>query len=255
MTAIACKYFIQNETAENDLNGSNLFLLSKKYNPGEKVKFKDVITEFPLNNIEGISYHLRFQTFLPEAPTSPIWVDILNEEASVPLAEPGIVRIKALKLPSGLKQRLKKSNPTAPRDNFTFEAKPAESIPANEPESDGSFDIDINDSTPNKEEQKVTRPRIDSDAIKTTFDIFPDNVGSDSTPILQPTKPSESAPRKTVPQPTIRQPGPDVVIRSQAKVPVSVPKPGPSKVDIVGERVKKAVSCMINVRRIISMRS
>lgn len=250
MTAVACKYFIQNNPADSGA-GSNLFLLSKRYSPGEKVRFKDVLAEFPLHSVEGAQYHLRFQTFLPEAPTSPIWVDILNDEASVPLVEPGVVSIKALRLPSGLSQRLKQSRPAAnPGASDHFYAKAAGRQRAGNSDSEEEFDVTVP-----KEEQKAARPRIDSDTTKTIIDFASEmNLGSgspDLTPVLQPTAYKETVPRPAAPKvtpPTFsapqqrpqQQPQP----QSQAKQKYQQPAYGtaPKKPDIVATRVAAAVT-------------
>jgi len=250
MVAIACKYFIQNEATENDTTASNLFMLSRKYNSGEKIKFKDVVAEFPLHNIDGSNYHLRFQTYLPETPNSPIWVDILNEEASVPFAEPGVVRIKALKLPSGLKQKLKQSKPAPVTSDFEFPSQRTEKEPVHYSDSEGEFDLENNNNTPYKEEQKKTRPRIDSDTRKAAFDIIIES-DNDPTPSLEPTVYSEPAHKKSVPtvsQPAAPKVNTQIPTNSQPKETrqresqPSMPRPGPVKIDAVQERVNAAVS-------------
>eukprot|EP00826_Nyctotherus_ovalis_P025324 TRINITY_DN1961_c0_g2_i13.p2 TRINITY_DN1961_c0_g2~~TRINITY_DN1961_c0_g2_i13.p2 ORF type:complete len:253 (-),score=67.07 TRINITY_DN1961_c0_g2_i13:466-1224(-) len=249
MTAVACKYFIQNDSIEPTAGGSNLFMLSRKYSPGEKVRFKDVMAEFPLHGAEGASYHLRFQTFLPEAPTSPIWVDILNEEASVPLVEPGVVFIKALRLPSGLSQRLKQSRPAAVNSGASdhFYAKAAEKQTVANSDSEEEFDV-----TSHKEEQKAARPRIDSDTTKTIIDFASEmNLGSskpDLTPILQPTAykesvPKPAAPKMSVPTFSAQQQQPQPQLQPQPKQKYQQPAYGtaPKKPDIVATRVAAAV--------------
>lgn len=247
MTAIACKYFIQNETIENDTTASNLFMLSKKYNSDEKIKFKDVMTEFPLNNLGETSYHLRFQTFLPEAPNSPIWVDILNEEASVPLAEPGLVRIKALRLPSGLKQKLKQCKPAPVTSDFGL-APTAAAKPIPHSDSEDEFDLGSINNTPFKEEQKKTRPRIDSDTKRAAFDIVVES-NIDLTPPLQPTAYSEASKKPpNVSQPTAAKVNTQIPITTQPKETPqrqsqpSMQRAGPARVDIVQQRVNAAVS-------------
>lgn len=226
MTTIACKYFVQNE--DNDLANSNLFLLSGKCKPGEKLKLKDILAEFPLVNSNTTNYHLRFQTFLPESPTSPIWIDILNEEAFVPLIEPNLIYIKALRLPVGIKQKLKHANPS-PTSNPVTSTKQVKN------DNDEEFDLGSSNNTPMKEEQ---RPRIDSDTKKAAFDIDIGNTNIDLTPTLEPTTYKET----TKPKETIKPTKP--VVNKPRKEDRKVPEQkveSKEKPDIVKKRVDEAV--------------
>lgn len=178
MTSIACKYFVQNEGDENASTCSNFFILSKKYEAGEKVKFKDLMAEFPLANMDGASYHLRVQTFLPEAPDSPIWVDITNEEANVPLAEPGIVKIKALKLPPGLRQKIQRNRSTAPTTNYTQIPESSDEKRNSSSGSEEEYIFEDNKTATSQNEKQEGRNRINS-GTKSIFEI---NIGLDTSP-------------------------------------------------------------------------
>jgi len=220
MRTIACKYFVQNE--DNDSTNSNLFLLSKKCGPGEKIKFKDIMAEFPLSKINGANYHLRFQTFLSEYSTSPIWIDILNQEASVPLIESNLIYIKALRLPSGIKQKLKQadSNPKPVKEKVKNN---------NKGDNNEEFDLGSSNNTPVKEEQ---RPRIDSDTRKAAFDIDMGDNHIDLTPILKPNNYNETT------KPVVSKSKEENYKPLQQKV-ESKEKP-----DIVKKRVDEAVNCL-----------
>ncbi len=108
MASILCKYFVQNDPKEGEAGYPNLFVLSKHFTRDEPVQLTDVLADFPLRSDRRAHYHLRFETALPGAPGSTIWIDVLNEEAVVPQVAPGTVSIKVLKLPQNVTAKLKR---------------------------------------------------------------------------------------------------------------------------------------------------
>ena len=257
MTSIICKYFIQNEDYESESDCSNLFILSKKYAPGEKVKFKEVKSQFPLMNDSEVNYHLRFQTTLPGHPNSPIWVDILNEEAHVPLAEPGLINIKALRLPLGFSQKMKQPKPAPDSvDSFSYQAPSENQSTKDYDKNDEEFDVSDKSSS----EENKARPRLDSETRRAVFDI--DFGGSQNSPqpdLAPPLQPKayqptpqpapQPAPAQTTYNPiytqqTTYQPRSQVPNYGQQAKPTDEPpkaKPEVTKLRPLNERVKAAV--------------
>lgn len=249
MTEIACKYFVQNEPCDTESGYSNLFVLSRKCGPGERVRFKDVAAEFPLNGADGACYHLRFQTFLPEAPESPVWVDILNEEAFVPLVKPGVVFIKALRLPPGLKQKLKQNKPMSASPDLST-PKPVKKEITKNTDSDEEFDLGSCGNTPNKEEKKepkVTEVNsVKSEMLDFDFGVSPDSRQPDIAPVLQPSAYKEPVKaQSTAPKEEVRD------SNTSLKPPQAAParpssaaqaESAPKGKDIVHERVQAAVT-------------
>eukprot|EP00826_Nyctotherus_ovalis_P053701 TRINITY_DN7004_c0_g1_i8.p1 TRINITY_DN7004_c0_g1~~TRINITY_DN7004_c0_g1_i8.p1 ORF type:complete len:286 (+),score=69.01 TRINITY_DN7004_c0_g1_i8:143-1000(+) len=255
MTEIACKYFVQNEPCDTESAYSNLFMLSRKCGPDEQVRFKDVVAEFPLNGADGACYHLRFQTFLPEAPESPIWVDILNEEAFVPLMKPGVICIKALRLPPGLKQKLKQSKPVSASSDLST-PKPVKKEIAKNTDSDEEFDLGSCGNTPNKEEKKEPTATevssVKSEMLDFDFGISPGSKQPDIAPVLQP-----SAYKEPVKAQSIAPKGEVRDSNTSLKPPQAVParpssaaqaETAPKAKDIVHERVQAAVSFIFKSR-------
>jgi len=196
MSSILCKYYVQNDPSDPETMQQNLFVMSKKPSTDQPIKLKDILSDFTLFSLNESQYHLRFQTFLPDMPNSPIWVDILNEEAPVPFTAPGLISIKALRLPNGIHPKLKKGKHTVNNTNFNNPpsfSQPPNLLPESPPiiqsrsekhaqkeDSDGDFVLDDDNTPPkitkkdeeNKEEFK--RPRIDSDTKKNIFNIIVD---------------------------------------------------------------------------------
>ena len=188
MASILCKYYVQNDPADPESSYPNLFVLTKKFAPDQLVKFKDIVSDFPLLSVKQADYHLRFQTFLPDSPNTPIWVDILNEEATVPLIGPGMISVKALKLPAGVKPKLKKAkyfagtSPPTPDPVVIQKTAPVVSPVAPSPppaasspiensqeSAEEEFDLGIDSPKPVEEDKK--RPRLDSDNKRAVFDL------------------------------------------------------------------------------------
>ncbi len=188
MTSILCRYFVQNDPSEGDAGYPNLFVLSQRFAPDKPLRLRDVLSDFPLFADRQAHYHLRFATILPGSTSSPIWVDILNEEATVPLVAPGVVSIKVLRLPGEVSPKLKKPKqrpapvpapvPVAESEDLIREAsEPAPSQPVKQPE----FEVRP------AEEKKATggRVRLDSESAKAVFDF---DFGGGNDPVKVETK-------------------------------------------------------------------
>jgi hypothetical protein len=102
---VIVEYFIQNDTLPHKAETvpSNIYILPKKYRQVQDVSLKDIYDSFP--NCQN--YHLRFENIimLPNRKASRVWVDFhKSQDVSVPNID-GRIRVKALKMPSGVQIR------------------------------------------------------------------------------------------------------------------------------------------------------
>ena len=249
MASILCKYYVQNEESEFDTVHSNLFVLSQKFYPDKPIKYKDVLTDFPLAQDGKFNYHLRFETVLPGSSTSTIWVDILNPEAKVPCVSPGLISIKALRLPPNVKTKLKAARPEAvPNSNeqrFYARSAPIQETQEQafefnnveqkkQPEVEEEFDLGTEEDKKPSEEK---RPRLDSDVKKAVFEL---NLGEPEKQPEQETLPTSSANNNGAPTTILAS----MSVNPNGKNPAAPVKPPnfpPAKLRPLAERIKDAV--------------
>jgi hypothetical protein len=132
------------------------------------------LAEFPPGLDKRINYHLRFETTLPGSMTSAIWVDLLNEEAVVPMISPGMVSIKALKLPPKVAPRIKKPKvvpvtlPMHKEQSLPIKKSPRGEAPSiKKPPS--TPDEEFNFEEEKKEEVVVPKQQVDIQTQKAIF--------------------------------------------------------------------------------------
>ena len=106
MTAVACKYFVQNDKF---YSFPEMFVLPRKYSSEAEVTVKDIYNSFPL---KLSNYYLRFQTYLPDGATK-IWADIPNMSSNVPFIN-GLVYVKVLRMPEQIMTKHPKEDSPTP---------------------------------------------------------------------------------------------------------------------------------------------
>lgn len=108
-TVVLCQYFVQNEEIKTKRQILNAFVLPMKFNSIKEVRVADVKKHFPFNPSE---YHFRFQT---KMGAMKVWIDTSKDSVAVPHLD-GAIRIKLLKLPSGVRVKEQKAVPqSAPK--------------------------------------------------------------------------------------------------------------------------------------------
>jgi hypothetical protein len=110
---VLIEYIIQNDESENNLKKNpypNIYILPKKYTSVNEVRVREVIEAFPLAAQAGVGeYLLRFETSIAIPSTKKmmtVWQDLDGEMDAVAPSNKGKIRVKALRLPKGVANRV-----------------------------------------------------------------------------------------------------------------------------------------------------